>query len=86
MSIFLPVEWTTAERVRSSVDLDQIPGTAAINLGLHCLLGLILFTLKLLAPYIPVSTLHKSTSDRYRPDRIPVGPITVRCGLKQNAS
>ena len=34
---------------------------------------------------IPASILHKSISDRYRSDRVPVGPITVRYRFKQNA-
>ena len=34
----------------------------------------------------PASILHKSISDRYRPDSNAVGPITVRYRLKQNAS
>ena len=34
----------------------------------------------------PASILLKSISDRYWPDSIPVGPITVRYRFKQNAS
>ena len=36
--------------------------------------------------HIPVSIQLKSISDRYWPDRIPVGPITIRYRFKQNAS
>ena len=35
---------------------------------------------------VSFSILLKSTSDRYRPDRIPVGPITVRYRFKHNAN
>ena len=34
---------------------------------------------------IPASTLLKSISDCYRPDRIPVEPITARYRVRQNA-
>ena len=34
----------------------------------------------------PVSILHKSIKDSYRPDRYPVGPITIRYRFKQNDS
>ena len=40
----------------------------------------------LLASPFPANILLKSISDRYRPDRYPVGPITVRYRFKQNAS
>ena len=35
--------------------------------------------------HIPASILLKSISGHYRPDRIPVGPITARYRFKQNA-
>ena len=35
--------------------------------------------------HVPRSILLESTSDRYRPDRNPVRPITVRYRFKQNA-
>ena len=36
--------------------------------------------------YCPVSSLLKSISNRYQPDRVPVVPITAIYTLKQNAS